>query len=479
MNKDAKIAIIGAGVAGSSAALYLSKLGLDVTIFEQNSSIISGPPICHLHAGGNLYPDISNEECKILLKESIDLLKFYPDSIDFRPTVIAIPKSYEDDPQDFFERLEFLKNEYKKLIQKDSSNQVLCKSDDYYKLYSKEQLIALKQNDIVKEANCFDDWMVNIAKNVDLDKLKFPLIAVQEYGLNIFRLASIATLHLNNIRNATLKTNTKVINIKQNQNRYDITYKTDDKTTTSSYDYIINAAGFKTGIIDDMLGFKQTRMVEFKAAYVTQWDDCKGVWPEVIFHGLRGTPQGMAQFTPYPNGHFQIHGMTQDITLFENGLVKSTSTSSYAKLDDKFLDMIEKSWDKKEIQNRTNKAIEHIKQYIPTFQNVKVASKPLFGAQQIPGTKSNLRTADVSFEGKTYARCEIVKASSVLSMIDQIVKNLIDINILPNSVYGTRDILKDTNLNNEDINKTAKKLCIQRSYPQDISNVINSINRCF
>jgi len=479
MNKDAKIAIIGAGVAGSSAALYLSKLGLDVTIFEQNSSIISGPPICHLHAGGNLYPDISNEECKILLKESIDLLKFYPGSIDFRPTVIAIPKSYEDDPQDFFERLEFLKNEYKKLIQEDSSNQVLCKSDDYYKLYSKEQLIALKQNDIVKEANCFDDWMVNIAKNVDLDKLKFPLITVQEYGLNIFRLASIATLHLNNIRNATLKTNTKVINIKQNQNSYDITYKTDDKTTTSSYDYIINAAGFKTGIIDDMLGFKQTRMVEFKAAYVTQWDDCKGVWPEVIFHGLRGTPQGMAQFTPYPNGHFQIHGMTQDITLFENGLVKSTSTSSYAKLDDKFLDMIEKSWDKKEIQNRTNKAIEHIKQYIPTFQNVKVASKPLFGAQQIPGTKSNLRTADVSFEGKTYARCEIVKASSVLSMIDQIVKNLIDINILPNSVYGTRDILKDTNLNNEDINQTAKKLCIQRSYPQDISNVINNTNRCF
>ncbi len=52
-------------------------------------------------------------------------------------------------------------------------------------------------------------------------------------------------------------------------------------------------------------------MVEFKAAYITQWNECVGQWPEVIIHGKRKTPEGMAQLTPYPGNYFQIHGMTE------------------------------------------------------------------------------------------------------------------------------------------------------------------------
>ena len=65
MNKKDKIsvAIIGAGVAGSTAALYFGQLGLNVTVFEKESSLVSGPPFCHLHTGGNLYPEISDEQC--------------------------------------------------------------------------------------------------------------------------------------------------------------------------------------------------------------------------------------------------------------------------------------------------------------------------------------------------------------------------------------------------------------------------------
>ncbi|MEZ9856291.1 FAD-dependent oxidoreductase, partial [Vibrio breoganii] len=82
-------------------------------------------------------------------------------------------------------------------------------------------------------------------------------------------------------------------------------------------DYLINASGFETGIVDDFVGSKQQRLVEFKAAYVTEWpysQECKEEWPEVIFHGPRGTPQGMAQLTPYADGVFQLHGMTEGIT---------------------------------------------------------------------------------------------------------------------------------------------------------------------
>lgn len=42
--ENKKISIIGGGVAGSTTALYLGNLGLDVTLFEKQNDLISGPP---------------------------------------------------------------------------------------------------------------------------------------------------------------------------------------------------------------------------------------------------------------------------------------------------------------------------------------------------------------------------------------------------------------------------------------------------
>ncbi len=47
----AKVAIIGGGIAGVTSAILLKE---DITLFESKNSLISGPPFCHLHAGGNL-----------------------------------------------------------------------------------------------------------------------------------------------------------------------------------------------------------------------------------------------------------------------------------------------------------------------------------------------------------------------------------------------------------------------------------------
>ncbi|RUM70980.1 MAG: FAD-dependent oxidoreductase, partial [Sulfurovum sp.] len=87
IDKKVKIAIIGGGVAGATTALYLGKREVDVTLFEKEPSLVSGPPFCHLHAGGNLYREISDEQCLKLLKQSIDFLRFYPFVVDYRPTV--------------------------------------------------------------------------------------------------------------------------------------------------------------------------------------------------------------------------------------------------------------------------------------------------------------------------------------------------------------------------------------------------------
>ncbi len=87
-----RVAIIGGGVAGSTVALYLAKQGLSVSLFEKNNNLVSGPPICHLHAGGNLYRELSQQQCLDLLVQSIDFVKFFPATVNKRPTVIAVPK---------------------------------------------------------------------------------------------------------------------------------------------------------------------------------------------------------------------------------------------------------------------------------------------------------------------------------------------------------------------------------------------------
>lgn len=463
----AKIAIVGGGIAGATIALYLSEIGLDVTLFEKGPSLVNGPPICHLHAGGNLYREISDQQCVTLLKESIDLIRFYPNAVDYRPTVIAVPLSDKGKPQDLYSRLELLKKEYATLIRDDIKNMVLGKSSNYYKLYDRKDIENLKKKQPLEHPVRMDEWMIPVAQNIDLDKVQFPLIMVQEYGLNLFRLASSASLSLKEKENCHILLNHEVKDINKTDacKPWNIEYSYKDVKQHDSFDFLINAAGFRSGKIDDMLGFKRERFVEFKAAYVSQWDRCDATWPEIIFYGERGTPNGMGQFTPYPNGHFQLHAMTKEITLFDEGLVKSSQHSAQPELDKKFLNKIERQWNPADIKLRSRLAIEHLSQYIPAFKQATIVSKPLYGAQQIPGHDASLRAADVSFEDEDYARCEIVKASSVLSMADTITKQLVKLGYIDENMYKKRDFNVMQGFNDTQIQTLAQKLCTDRDYP--------------
>lgn len=472
MLNNIKIAIIGGGVAGATSALYLGQLGLDVTLFEKESTLVSGPPFCHLHAGGNLYREISDKQCITLLKQSIDFLRFYPFVVDYRPTVIALPISDSGTPSALLPRLNLLQHEYELLIEKDKKNQVLGEPKEYYKLYEKKELEYLKEQAILEKPTNCDEWMIPVAQNIDLEKVQFPLIMVQEYGLNLFRLAGGAMLSLEKEKTVTLYTETSVTDIKKNHSdkNWNISYTHINEDKKEAFDYIINASGFRTGKIDDMLNAPCKRMVEFKAAYVSQWEAHKNtLFPEIIFHGERGTPEGMGQFTPYPNGYFQLHGMTHEITLYENGLVSNTKKSCQPQLAQDFIEKIEKSWKKEETDKRTHSAIKHLSKFIPTFSNATVGSKPLFGAQQIPGDDPTLRVAEVSFPTEYYARCEIVKVSSVMDMIDTIVKEFIKLNYLNDEVQGKRDLKYLNNLTENQVSKYSQELCVQREYPRNLA----------
>lgn len=471
LKENVKIAIIGGGVAGATTAIYLGQLGMNVTLFEKEPSLVSGPPFCHLHAGGNLYREISDAQCVTLLKQSIDFLRFYPYVVDYRPTVIALPTTDKSTPKALLPRLDLLVKEYEKLIKNDGQNKVLGESTDYYKLYEREELETLKNSEIVDVPSNLDEWMIPVAKNIDLEKIQYPLIMVQEYGLNLFRLASGAMLALKELSSVTLLTETSVIGIEQKNTLWDISYNSNKHTNTETFDYIINATGFRTGKIDDMLGAPCKRMVEFKAAYVSKCGSHQNIlFPEIIFHGERGTPQGMGQFTPYPNGYVQLHGMTTDITLYEDGLVANSSVSCQPKLGQNFIKKIEESWHEDETKKRTDAAIQHLAQFIPSFSTAVVGSKPLFGAQQIPGDDPTLRVAEVSFPREGYARCEIVKVSSAIDMTKEIIKMFIKLNYLDGSAL-TYDVHNYLNyISDKALQTLAESLAQSRDYPISLAN---------
>lgn len=423
------IGIIGGGISGATIALRLAEIGIKVTVFEKESSVINGPPICHLHAGGNLYPDIPIQQCLALLKQSIDTLKVFKHSINIRPTVIALPKSYKLTPEQLEPRLKLIQAEYAALVTKDVSNEVLGPVEDYYRFYSQEQLKLLSYKTTPTEPSCLDDWMIPLAKNMDFNQLQFPILMVQEYGLSVFRLAATVDIAAEQFSSCDIRTNTEVINIKRGKKNksWDIVITDQQKfTETISVDYLINACGFKTGEVDDLLNIKRDRMVEFKAAYLAYWEQCQGQWPEVIFYGERGTPKGMAQLTPCTNGYFQLHGMTEEITLFKGGLVSTHGESAQPKLGKIFLNKIYGNWPAETVVTRTEKSIQHVGQYIPAFNRAVLGGNPLFGAQQIPGVDRELRVADVIFTNDNYACIEIVKGSSALDAANLIVNKLIE-----------------------------------------------------
>lgn len=473
MNKVYDVGIIGGGVSGVVVALQLAEQGIEHLLFEQKNNVVNGPPFCHLHAGGNLYPDISDEQCRILMKQSIEMARLFPQSIDERPTLIAVPKSENYQVDQIKDRLNMLVDYYKNLIEEDTSNEVLGTPDDYYKVYNEDDLNVLANQPTIPHPNSPDEWMTNAVKLIDYTKLKMPVILVQEYGWNLFRLGAQAQLALNKTDKCRLKLNTEVENIKDVRNQ-NLGYNWEIITSDATYkvNYLVNSSGFRTGKFDECIDLNVERLIEFKAAYVSQWQPITGLIPELIFHGERGTSHGMAQLTPYCEDYYQIHGMTEDITLFKNGLVKTKGTGAQPEFDENIKRKLNKGWKEDEIKDRTAKAINYIAKFIPSFTTATVGGPPLFGAQQIPGSDVNLRVGEVSFPTKFYARSEIVKASSALTVANQIIDRMKEEQIISSDFETTnKNSILDT-ITKNDIDNLASELAEERGYPKALSRLV-------
>ncbi len=477
MSKIYNLGIIGGGVSGAVMALQSAKYGIDSILFEQKESVVSGPPFCHLHAGGNLYPDISDEQCRILMEQSIDMAKLFPQSIDERPTFISIPKTEKYETKVIEDRLKMLVEHYKKLIENDPSNKILGEPDAYYKLYNEEDLFALKDLGTTKLPTSTDEWMSNTLQLIDVEKLKLPVFIVQEFGWNLFRLGAQAQLALDKTEKCELKLNSAVVDIKDVRTEtVEHNWEVFTKDAKYKVRYLVNSCGFKTGCIDESLDLNTKRLIEFKAAYVSKWQPIEGLLPELIFHGERGTPHGMAQLTPYCEDYYQLHGMTRDITLFEGGLVKSKTNEVQPQFSAAIKQRITGNWEEAEINTRTENAISLLSQFVPTFETATVGGPPMYGAQQIPGDDPDLRVGEVSFPGRSYARSEIVKASSALTVANQIIAKIQEEDLL-----SANDVQLDPNfilidIPKRDIDQLASELAVQRGYPEPMSRLVISKN---
>src|SRR5690554_3703990 len=251
MDKVYDVGIIGGGVSGVVTSLELGKYGINNVLFEQENSVVNGPPFCHLHAGGNLYPDISDEQCRILMKQSIEMARLFPQSIDERPTFISIQKSQKYSVEEIQDRLKMLVNYYKSLVEEDPENEILGAPEDYYKTYSKADLVELYKNDYSENPTTPDQWMTNAIKFIDYAHVKTPVTLVQEYGWNLFRLGAQAQLALKKAKNSLLKVNTEVKSIKDVRNtQRDYNWEIHTENEVFKVNYLVNASGFKTGEID-------------------------------------------------------------------------------------------------------------------------------------------------------------------------------------------------------------------------------------
>jgi hypothetical protein len=476
MSKVYNIGIIGGGVSGAVIALELAKYGVDNILLEKKESLVNSSPFCHLHAGGNLYPDISTEQCKVLMKQSITMARLFPQSIDQRPTFISIPKSETYKVRDIQNRLIVLVDYYKTLIKEDPKNEILGSPKDYYKIYTKEDLKTLAKQPTTKVPKTANQWVTNALKLVDYTKLKTPIILVQEYGWNFFRLGAQAQLALNKATQCKLQLNTNVSKVEDVRHlNLDYNWKIYTKNDIYKVNYLVNSCGFKTGKIDVTLNLNVKRLIEFKAAYISKWQPINGLIPELIFHGKRGTPNGMVQLTPYCNDYYQIHGMTKDITLFKNGLIQSKSNQSQPEFNDDIKEKLKSSWKPIDIAIRTQNAIDLVTKFVPSFKSAKLGGNPLYGAQQIPGDDPILRVGEVSFPYKFYARSEIIKASSALTVANQIIDKIQEEGIIPTiKTMTTKNVLLNS-ISKNDINILASKLATQRGYPDSLSKLV--INR--
>ena len=119
------------------------------------------------------------------MSQSIKFARVFTGSINYRPTIMAfVKKASKDSISNYVDRLKKVQLHYLDLIKEDKNNKVLGDPRTFFKLYYKTDIDKLKKVLSPEYPSSQDDWMIPFAKNVDCSLIKFPVILIQEPGIN-------------------------------------------------------------------------------------------------------------------------------------------------------------------------------------------------------------------------------------------------------------------------------------------------------
>lgn len=379
-----KVAIIGGGISGIVSAIKFAQDKKNIVhIFEKRSCILRGPPYCHLHAGGILYPEISIGDAQSLFDDSILFAQKFGHCLEYRPTIVAYKSESNYSPNKLL-----FKCKVNKVSYQFNNLRSFGKVDNFYASYSREDMFYYKQygklpdsGDIGRKFH--DPYVENFCKLLEnIDSIKYPFISVCEPGINQEKVERVLEEELKLYKNLSIYLN-KEVNINELDN----------------YNIIVNASG--KNIFNN-----KNEMYEYKSSWIIRSPLVLNNFPEIAIIGERDTDNGMIQLTPLCDGKFQIHCMRSDSTIIE------TFNDSYPK----YVELKES-----EINKRTRVAISQISKYFPIFA-MSYPDKACPGVQRIIGDKSQ-RTSQIKVKnqlGKTYLDIITLKAGSIISLIDKI-----------------------------------------------------------
>jgi hypothetical protein len=422
------IAIIGGGISGCVTALKLLekyKSKVNIVLYEKRDKLLGGPPFCHLHAGGMLYPMISIKECESLLHHSILFAQEFSECITYIPTVVAYRKNSKFDANKLVMKCRIMKYHY-------ASNVAhpLGDPETYYQVYDRQDIIALKNGEQINKSEYHDKYVREFAKILDnIDDIKYPFVSVREHSISMEKIKRTIMKRLYSYNNIEILYNTTVESDSNGNGNGD-------------YDYIINAAGCN---IDDLRKEKSNHYLEFKASWMIH-NRLNMELPEIAIIGERDTENGMIQISPLSDGLYQIHCMMDNVTLFDGGLIYNKKLSDYP---DKLKRIIDQDkFDDKTTIIRTTNAIKEISKVFSVFNTSTVSdvsrqgtstvsrqgtSEPLldgsvpkmslWGVQRIVGNDKTSRSNDIMVDG-TYIEIHIVKGISSVYAANKILKNV-------------------------------------------------------
>lgn len=382
-----KVAIVGGGIGGVFTAIQLAKRqNTKVDVYEKNNGILQGPPYCHLHAGGFLYPEISTIDSQALFCHAAMFAEYFSEAIVRRPCIIAYNKHSNYNTFDLLHKCKVIKYLYNCWHGLHGSTP-FGPIDNFYCAYYKDDVIYYKENGCMPSndnpANKFHDQYASAFFELldDIDSIKYPFVSVCEFIIDQAAVESQLVNEFNKC-DITLHKNTFVQNILQQ--------------LQSHYDVIIDCTG--RGSTSESPS-ESPILAEYKSSWLVKCP--RGAnFPEIAIVGERGTYNGTLQITPIGTHTCQVHYMSHTSTI-----IKEYTHG------DEILPVSNKN-----LRIRANIAIDKVKRFSKYFCDIFEihSTRNTGGIQRVVGNSAENRVSSVYLSEKGVIHMKLVKAMSVV-----------------------------------------------------------------